>query len=403
MIDPSLLTKFRRERIGDDGETLLDELLAETVRIAIEAGVMPSRINLIMDSTHTGSMYGALSPREVLIKETKSARKRAYSIDPTARDRMPKKRESTGLLEDEVEYTKELIATLKTDPSLACHPLLRDDLDLLEELVGDVETALAFSVDPDARVGHKTADTAFFGYKTHVGMSPEGIITAAVVTSGEAYDGDRLQTLVEKTEAAGLEVVAVTGDAAYSESDNIEYCNKKNILLASKLSQTVTEGNGGKKRDEFRFNKDAGMYCCPAGHMATRKARQGTSAAVAANGIDTRVTTYYFDVEKCKKCPKAKGCYREGAKSKSFSVKKKSLTHLGQMAFMESEAYKKLLSHRYKIEQKNAELKGRHGYDRAGGVGLGCMTVQAGATLFLVNMKRIFTLVNARKAGSGKE
>ena len=45
------------------------------------------------------------------------------------------------------------------------------------------------SKDQDARIGHKTADTAFFGYKTHIAMTPERIITAAVVTSGEKADG----------------------------------------------------------------------------------------------------------------------------------------------------------------------------------------------------------------------
>lgn len=60
--------------------------------------------------------------------------------------------------------------------------------------------------DKDAKVGHKTADTSFFGYKTHIAMTPERIITAATITTGEKHDGKELQRLVEKSESNGIEV-----------------------------------------------------------------------------------------------------------------------------------------------------------------------------------------------------
>lgn len=31
---------------------------------------------------------------------------------------------------------------------------------------------------------------------------------------------------------------------------------------------------------------------------------------------DTRVECYFFDVEKCKRCPFKEGCYKEGSKTK---------------------------------------------------------------------------------------
>ncbi len=45
------------------------------------------------------------------------------------------------------------------------------------------------------------------------------------------------------------------------------------------------------------------------------------------------VKTHYFDIEKCKVCPLRDGCYKEGAKSKSYSVSLKSETHAEQLAF----------------------------------------------------------------------
>ena len=52
-----------------------------------------------------------------------------------------------------------------------------------------------YSNDPDARVGHKTADSSFFGYKTHIAMTEERIITAAIITTGEKNDGKQLEDI----------------------------------------------------------------------------------------------------------------------------------------------------------------------------------------------------------------
>jgi hypothetical protein len=66
--------------------------------------------------------------------------------------------------------------------------------------------------------------------------------------------------------------------------------------------------------DIVKFNKDAGMYICKAGHLAIRKAR-----TVKKNTGRNQVNTYYFDIKKCKRCPFREGCYKEGAKSKTYS------------------------------------------------------------------------------------
>jgi hypothetical protein len=107
--------------------------------------------------------------------------------------------------------------------------------------------------DPDAKVGHKTADSSFFGYKTHLAMNEERIITAATITTGEKSDGKELQTFIEKSKSAGMEVEAVIGDTAYSEKDNIEYSKGNGIKLVSKLNPLITQG-ARKKEDELEFN-----------------------------------------------------------------------------------------------------------------------------------------------------
>ena len=51
------------------------------------------------------------------------------------------------------------------------------------------------------------------------------------------------------------------------------------------------------------------------------------------------------------------GCYKDGAKSKTYSVTIKSDIHKSQIAFQESEYFKEKSKERYKIEAKNSELK----------------------------------------------
>lgn len=394
LINPSLLTVFRRERLKDEEENLMDKLINKTVEIALEKGLIEVKNKIIVDSTHTNAMFHHISPREELIKQAKELRKSIYKIDESMHNKMPKKREASGLLEDQIEYTKELLKIVKDDGRFTVLPGIKEQVDYLEETMNDTEIELEYSKDQDAKVGHKTADTSFFGYKTHMAMTPERIVTAATITSGEKNDGKELQTLIEKSEKNGIEVEAVIGDGAYSEKYNLDYCEENGIKNVSKLSKFVTHGNS-KRDNSFEYNKDAGMYVCKAGHMAINKRKTGSKK----NG--TQVECYFFDVEKCKHCPFKDGCYKDGSKTKTFSVKIKDDTHIKQMDYMETDEFKKLYSERYKIEAKNAELKNNYGYGQANSCGKIGITIQGATALFLANMKRIIKLNQEKNKNIG--
>ncbi|RED56014.1 IS1182 family transposase [Cohnella lupini] len=384
VIDASSLTKFRKLRLKD--MNLLDMLIGKTVEIALEKGIITSK-SIIVDATHTKARYNQKTPREVLLERSLKLRKAVYMADESLKAKMPAKN-TNDVLEDEIVYCEKLIAVLEAQSGVCQLPKIEEPLNFLKEAVEDDLEQLKISKDPDARVGHKSADSSFFGYKTHIAMTEERIITAAVVTTGEKNDGKQLQTLIEKSKATGLEVTTVIGDTAYSEKDNIIYTNSKEIELISKLNPLITQG-GRRKEDEFQFNKDAGMYVCKAGHMAIRKAKQGRKN----EGGKNKRTIYYFDTEKCKVCPIKAGCYNDGA-SKTYSVTIKSNEHSGQAEFQESEYFKVKAKERYKIEAKNSELKHRHGYDVASSSGLLGMQLQGAMAIFAVNLKRILKLAD---------
>lgn len=383
VIDASLLTKFRKLRLKD--AKLLDLLIGKTVQIAIEKGIIKSR-SLIVDSTHTKARYNQKTPREILLDYSKNLRKAVYKVDENFKSKMPAKI-NNGVLEDEIRYSKNLISLIKSDGILSGYPSIKEKMNILEEVIEDSIQKISLSKDEDAKVGHKTYDTSFFGYKTHIAMTPERIITSAIITSGEKHDGKQLKGLVEKSIFAGVEVENIIGDAAYSEKGNIEYSKDNNINLIAKLSKLITHGIRAKE-NEFEYNKDANMYVCPQGHMAIRKYRHVNKKCGAS-----QTETYIFDINECIICPQKEGCYKQGSKSKTYSVSIKDDLRTDHMEFEQSEFFKEMAKQRYKIEAKNSELKHRHGYDVSSSSGLFGMQLQGAVTIFAVNMKRIIKLL----------
>lgn len=382
VINPSSLTKFRKLRLKDTD--LLNLLISKTVTLAIEKGVIRSK-SIIVDATHTLSRSNPFSTIEVLRERSKQLRKTIYQYDEVWKQRMPTKNIDNDL-EKELVYCKELERIVEQEPSISSIPAVQEKLNILKETIEDTQENIVLSKDEDAKTGHKSADSSFFGYKTHLAMTEECIITAAVVTSGEKGDGPELPKLLEISQENGIEVDTIIGDAAYSGKENIQLTSEQNIKIVAKLNPSITQGFR-KFKDKFDYNKDADMFVCPAGHIAIRKGRQGKKN-VGAN----QVNTYYFDVEKCKICPLRNGCYKEGAKSKTYSVSIKSDLHQEQISFQETEYFKEKARHRYKIEAKNSELKNVHGYNRASSYGINNMQMQGAMAIFTVNLKRILKL-----------
>ena len=383
VINSSSLTKFRKLRLKDTD--LLDLLINKTVTIAIEKGIIRSR-SIIVDATHTLSRSNPFLAIEVLRERSKLLRKAVYLFDDQFKERMPQKNNSNEL-EKELAYCKELERVIEKEQTLSAIPAVKEKLNLLKETVEDTQENYTLSKDTDAKTGHKSADSSFFGYKTHLAMTEERIITAAVITSGEKGDGPELPKLLEISQENGIDVDTIIGDGAYTGKENLELTREQNIKVVAKLNVTIAQG-ARKEEDKFDYNKDADRFVCPAGHMAIRRSKQGKK-----NVGKNQVYTYYFDVEKCKSCPLKEGCYKEGSKTKTYSVSIKSDLHQEQIAFQESDYYKEKAKHRYKIEAKNSELKNVHGYDRAMSYGITNMQMQGAIAIFTVNLKRILKLM----------
>ena len=111
-----------------------------------------------------------------MIKRARELHKAVYAVAPDEKEKMPKKRESSGLLEDEIEYCNELSEVIDADSRMEVIETLREQNNYLKEGVADTQIEIEYSRDQDANVGHKITDTTFFGYKTHIAMTQDLII-----------------------------------------------------------------------------------------------------------------------------------------------------------------------------------------------------------------------------------
>lgn len=387
--DSSLLTKFRKAHITEEN---LEKMLTETVRQAIEKDLIKSRA-IIVDATHSKSSAKHETPTQILRRLTKELRKEIYQNQFELSGKFPEKPLETAELSEEIKYSKRLVEAVKTavdsNGSKKAKRLMQKVTDLLED---DKIKEIQSAVDEDAKLGYKSETNSFFGYKTHIAMTEERIITGLEVTTGEAPDGAYLQSLIEQSQGNGVIVEEVLGDTAYSGKENLEYARENDITLISKLNPIIS--NGKVQRNEgFTYNKDADMYQCPAGHLAIRKAKGNRSK----EGRNNRIT-YFFETKKCMVCPMRDGCYKNGSKQKTYCVTILSETHTEQKAFQETDYFKKRAKQRYMIEAKNAELKQAHGLDKSDSTGVIAMRLQSYFTAFVANVKRIIKLTEVNTA-----
>ena len=326
-----------------------------------------------------------LTPEEEVIHPSLLTKFRKQRLKDSDKDiYLPDEPEKRASLDEYNEYCHELLNTVQESPYSEL-PTIKEESSMLSEILDNQIDCYDQSIDPDARIGHKTVNSSFYGYKTHLAMTDERIITAATITSGEAFDGQELPVLVQKSKAAGATVNEVIADTAYSTLENLKDAQSNDYKLISKLNPSIIKGT--RSEDDFIFNKDADTMQCPAGHLAI-KYRIDKRSNQKKN---TRIK-YFFDINKCHVCPYRNGCYKENAKTKTYSITIKSDYHKNQEAFQKTQYFKERFKTRYMIEAKNSELKNIHGYSRCDAAGLSNMQLQGAVSIFAVNLKRILKL-----------
>ena len=353
VIDPSLLSKFRRQRLQD--MDLLSLLISKSVAMAIEKGIVKRRSDIIVDATHELSGAYVYKPVEYMRKMCGQIFKACepFFNDEFRREDLPAFPKD-GDADAVKAYCHALVRALD-DSGMVQIPAVGNKVNLLSEGLEDLESQRYVALDRDARFGSKRPGHTFFGYKTHIAMTPESIVVAAAVTSGEVSDGQHLVSLV---------------------------------------NPIVTQGSRKGEDTGFHYNKDVDMYVCPAGEIAksrqVRKAREKKTdpAGKVIQTYKNPSVCYFFDVRKCRECPLRDGCYN-GTKYKTYTVTILSDTHKEQIEFEKTPEFKEKMRKRKRIEPLNAHLKNDLGMKKNISYGIECMTMQAAVAIYMSNILKI--------------
>ena len=390
MIDPSLLTKFRKTRITED---MLEEMLRETVQQAIEKGIIKSTA-IIVDSAHTNAAARSRAVTQVLRGLSKQLRREIYREMAELSEKFPDKPSVTAELSDEIEYTYQLLESVGAEIQESENKKLIELYGRIKELLEpDRIREIRSKDDMDARFGHKTVNNTFFGFKNHLAMTEERIITGIEVTHGAEPDGKQLPALLEKSQNNGVQVKEVIGDMAYVSESNLKICEEKGATLFAKTNSAVAAAAAASLDEGFCHNKDAGLLQCPAGELAMRVEK------IAAKNGNTYLK-YVFSLVKCRKCPLCEQCRvgKSNSKERCYSITQPSEKNRARLEFETSDAFRERLDIRHRIEEKNGEMKIAHGLDRADSMGLTAMRLQTYFTAFVVNVKRIVKLTTPSPA-----
>jgi transposase len=391
LCNSSLLTIFRKQRIRD--EETLELLLGKIVIQAVEKGLIESNA-IIIDATHTKSKLTKENNTKQLRHLTKNLRRHLYKKTPEIKEILPKKPTENEDFKTELAYTEELLKVVSNQDKSSWVKRLKDAYERVEKFVSVADEAYKKEsvIDEDAKTGYKNSENSFFGYKSHIAMTDERIITAVKVTSGERPDGDQLTVLTEQSRKNRIKVKEILADRAYGGKENLEYMKNEEITPYMRLNPLVSESQ--HKQDlGMVYNKDANMMQCRAGYLAKTKSTHQNKG-----GNRNPRVIYKFDVEKCKRCECSLGCYKPGAKSKHFCVTQKCEIHENQIRFQETEKFKLRIKERYKIEAKNGEMKDSHGLEYCIYHGLFGMQLQSYLTAITVNIKRMVSILYRKTA-----
>ena len=401
---PSLLTKFRRNKLGsktdEEAFITLDEIMAEFIRQCVEKGIIKGT-GMSIDTTHTEANTFKCTAERVMkrlaSKLLKTIEKENGEIPEEINPDIPNYKE----IEDHKEakatmksYLEETMNKVEETVDLENSPKTKKVLENAKEILSDPkfmeQKGVRSIVDQDARVGHKSKTSHFFGYKTeYMITTAERIITAVYVSNGAYVDGQAFDILVELTMKSGMTIEELFGDKAYFRKlilDKIKEMGAKPYIPVSEMAYKIDE-------DLYSYNKDSDEWFCVQGNLTTRKVHKKSK--------DREYYRYYFEKEKCRHCPLRETCIKKGK-----TVGRILVVGINTPEFYEysqqqkTDEFKEKYKKRACQEWKNGEMKNFHGLDRAKGYDHLSMELQAKLTAFAVNLKRIAAILSSLKGSN---
>jgi len=148
--------------------------------------------------------------------------------------------------------------------------------------------------DPQMRHGHKSNGKVYSGHKGHVSVDVRsGIITAVAVSQPGEADGAQVEALLEQTkETTQLPVEQVLGDCAYSTRDSLSGAQKAGVEIVTKMPSPPQNRYGP---EAFAVSADGRAATCPLGVQSAQVKKRGAGYV------------HFWSKEECGQCP-SKAC-----------------------------------------------------------------------------------------------
>jgi len=392
--DPSLLAKFRTQRLKD---ITLDDVISEIVRQCVEQGLIKGD-SLTVDTTHIEANCTKKVPERIM----KHLAKRIFksleidngqipvTVDTAIPDytQIEDHNQAKQTMKAYLETVMESAATYAGEATAAA---IEEAKEVLADEKFLLQKGLRSLSDKDARVGSKSKTSQFYGYKTELTMTAdERIITAADTHSGEYVDGKEFAPLLERTQNAGVMVHELYGDKAYFRKDILEMLEKQKIKGYIPVSASVY------KIDEelFSYNKDSDQWFCFMGNYTVSRKKK-----VRGKGThkEYEYYSYQFKKEQCATCPHRDQCMgRNKTKARRLDVAATAPLFYAKSQEQKMPEFQEKYKKRSAQEWKNGEMKRFHGMVRARGWGLRSVSTQVKLTVIAVNIKRIAALVDTK-------
>ena len=258
-------------------------------------------------------------------------------------------------------------------------------------------------VDPELRVGHKSARQQWAGYKVQVAEEPTSeLLTAVEVRPANEHDAAAAVDLITgQAERVGLQPRAILGDGAYGTADVRAELGAAGVEVVAKLRAPTDGEHFGKDAFviDLAANDGRGSVTCPAGETTT-------DYRMARDSRHRPVQLFYFPLAVCSACPLRERCLgeriaqplrRPAGRQVQLHYHEATLqaARAAQRTPEQRQALKERLRPRAKIERKIAELLRRHGLRQGRYLGRARTQLQAAMTAALVNAKRLLALAAA--------
>lgn len=394
MPDKTTLSYFRRIRLQN--ADVATELLKASVKAAVAKGLIRVSdkgrmlIKGVIDATHTDACCKRMWANDVLPRRCRDLIKAVIDsalISWTEQIDVPVDMDST----EAVEFATALIESLKaTFPQYEAVPAVSHIVNRMEEEINEFkEHGYTSYVDKDARVGYKSNNYSFFGYKSHLLADVDsGIVIGQSVTPGNESDTLAGEALVKTIcESDEVDMEYLMGDSAYSSAAMLDIAAEHEFELVATPNATL--GTCKAFDHGFKYTKDADAVICPAGNLSVSKKK--CVHIDKKSGRKYHFFRFNFDKTKCETCPLKSTCYVSHKKSPCVEIAAISEQQAELLRRYQTADFKQKFRQRSAIERINADIKQNQSMRKAMAPGLHNMTLQSAIAIFTYNMRKIFT------------